>query len=158
MTTSYELDNIDKKLIQLAQDEFPLTGRPWKILGNKLGISEEEAISRLKKLYKRGIIRRIGPILDAQKIGLNSSALIAMKVSEDKIEQVAEIVNEFESVTHNYLREHEYNLWFTITTRNKRKLLDTIKKIEQETEIPDNNILFLPTARRFKIDVRFNFI
>lgn len=155
--TASKLDEIDKKLLQLAQDEFPITKRPWATLGNKLKITEEEVILRLKKFHREGIIRKIGPILDARKLGLCASTLIAMKVPEEKMEHVVDIINEYESVSHNYLREHEYNLWFTITTSSKEELRRTIEEIKRRTGIPDTDVLDLPTSRRFKIDVRFQF-
>lgn len=155
--TASKLDKIDKKLLQLAQDEFPITKSPWATLGNKLKITEEEVILRLKKLHREGIIRKIGPILDTRKIGLCASTLIAMKVLEEKMEHVVDIINEYKSVSHNYLREHEYNLWFTITTPSKEELRRTIEEIKRRTGIPDTDVLDLPTSRRFKIDVRFQF-
>jgi DNA-binding Lrp family transcriptional regulator len=126
-------------------------------LGSKLKITEEEVMSRLKRLHREGIIRKIGPILDARKLGLCASTLIAMKVPEEKLESVVDIINEYKSVSHNYLREHEYNLWFTITTSSKEELKRTVEEIKRRTEIPDTDVLDLPTSRRFKIDVRFQF-
>jgi DNA-binding Lrp family transcriptional regulator len=155
--TASKLDEIDKKLLQLTQDEFPITKRPWATLGSKLKITEEEVILRLKKLHREGIIRKIGPILDAGKLGLRASTLIAMKIPEDKIEKIANIVNEYKSVSHNYLREHEYNLWFTVTTSNKEELRRTIEEIKRRTGISETDVLDLPANRSFKIDVRFQF-
>lgn len=157
MTGPVELDEIDKQLLQLTQDEFSIMKRPWKELGNRLKITEEEVLLRLKRLCNKGVIRKIGPILNTQKLGLSASTLIAMKVPEEKIEQVASIINEYESVSHNYQREHEYNLWFTIRTSDEKKLRRTIEEIKRRTEIPDANILDLPTLRVFKIDVRFQY-
>jgi len=155
--TASKLNEIDKKLLQLAQDQFPITKRPWATLSNKLKITEEEVILRLKKLHKEGIIRKIGPILEARKLSLCASTLIAMKVPEEKMEHVIDIINEYKSVSHNYLREHEYNLWFTITTSSKEELRRTIEEIKRRTRIPDTDVLDLPTSRSFKIDVRFQF-
>lgn len=157
MTDPVELDEIDKQLLQLTQDEFSIMKRPWKELGNRLKITEEEVLLRLKRLCNKGVIRKIGPILNTRKLGLSASTLIAMKVPEEKIEQVASIINEYESVSHNYQREHEYNLWFTIRTSDEKKLRRTIEEIKRRTEIPDANILDLPTLRVFKIDVRFQY-
>lgn len=156
MTVS-KLDEIDRKLLQLAQDEFPITKRPWAALGSKLKITEEEVILRLKKLHREEIIRKIGPILDARKLGLCASTLIAMKVPEEKMEHVVNIVNEYKNVSHNYLREHEYNLWFTITTSSEEEIKRIMEEIKRKTGIPDTDVLDLPTSRRFKIDVRFQF-
>lgn len=157
MTGPVELDEIDKQLLQLTQDEFSIMKRPWKELGNRLKITEEEVLLRLKRLCIKGVIRKIGPILNTRKLGLSASTLIAMKVPEEKIEQVASIINEYESVSHNYQREHEYNLWFTVRTSDEKKLRRTIEEIKRRTEIPDANILDLPTLRVFKIDVRFQY-
>lgn len=155
--TAVKLDEIDKRLLQLAQDEFPITGRPWAKLGGKLNITEKEALSRFKRLHTEGVLRKIGPVIDSTKLGLNTSTLIAMRVPENKIEDTAKIVNEYKSITHNYLREHEFNLWFTITTSSKEELGKILKEIKHRTEIPEKDILDLPTIRRFKIDVRFQF-
>jgi len=157
LTGPVELDEIDKQLLQLTQDEFSIMKRPWKELGNRLKITEEEVLLRLKRLCIKGVIRKIGPILNTRKLGLSASTLIAMKVPEEKIEQVASIINEYESVSHNYQREHEYNLWFTVRTSDEKKLRRTIEEIKRRTEIPDANILDLPTLRVFKIDVRFQY-
>ena len=157
LTGPVELDEIDKQLLQLTQDEFSIMKRPWKELGNRLKITEEEVLLRLKRLCNKGVIRKIGPILNTRKLGLSASTLIAMKVPEEKIEQVASIINEYESVSHNYQREHEYNLWFTVRTSDEKKLRRTIEEIKRRTEIPDANILDLPTLRVFKIDVRFQY-
>jgi len=152
-----KLDKIDEELLQLTQDEFPITKRPWAQLGSKLNITEEETLLRLKRLCNQGVIRKIGPILNAKKIGLKASTLVAMKVPEDRIEHVANIINEYESVSHNYQREHEYNLWFTVRTSDEKKLRRTIEEMKRRTEIPDANVLDLPTLRVFKIDVRFQY-
>ncbi|NIU84315.1 MAG: AsnC family transcriptional regulator [Candidatus Thorarchaeota archaeon] len=155
--TAVELDEIDKKLLQLAQDAFPITRRPWAKLGDKLKIAEGEVLSRLKRLRNEGVLRKIGPVIDSRKLDLNASTLIAMRVPEDRIEHVANIINKYKNVTHNYLRQHEYNLWFTITTSSKEELRKIMKEIRQRTKISDDDILDLPTIRRFKIDVRFQF-
>lgn len=155
--TDVKLDEVDKKLLQLAQDEFPLTRRPWAKLGDKLKITEEEVLSRLKRLRDEGVIRKIGPAIDLKKIGFSASTLIAMRVPEDRIERVAKIINECESVSHNYLREHEYNIWFTVTAPSEEELKKIVKEIKRRAGIPDAEILDLPASRRFKIDVRFQF-
>lgn len=152
-----KLDEIDKRLLQLIQDEFPITRRPWKELGEKLNITEDEVLSRLRNLYNKGIIRKIGPVIESRKLGLNASTLIAMKVPETEIERIARIINDYEIVSHNYLREHKYNLWFTITTSDEKELRKVLREIQRRTGIPDTDILDLPTVRRFKIDVRFRF-
>jgi DNA-binding Lrp family transcriptional regulator len=157
LTTGHSIDEIDLKLLQMSQDEFPITKKPWAYFGDKLEISEDEVITRFKDLLQRKIIRKIGPILDAKNIGLSYSALIGIKISEDKIDDLANILNEYEAVTHNYVRDYSYNLWFTISTQDKKELEEIIEEIKQRTGITDEDVLILPTARKFKIDVRFKF-
>ncbi len=152
-----KLDKKDKELLQLMQDEFPLEERPWMILGEKLGVTEEDVFARVKKLSDNGVIRKLRTILDAQKLGSCSSTLMAMKVPEDNMEYVAGVVNEYMSVTHNYRREHDYNLWFTVTTCGDTDLEETVEEIKRRTGIPDSDTIDLPTTHVFKIDVRFKF-
>lgn len=155
--TVIKLDEVDKKLLQLAQDDFPITERPWEKLGYRLKITEKEVLSRFKRLRKEGVIRKVGPIIDSKKLNLNASTLVAMRVPEERIEEVTKNINEYDSVTHNYLRDHEYNLWFTVITPSEEKLRMIMKEIKQRTEITEEDILELATLRRFKVDVRFQF-
>jgi DNA-binding Lrp family transcriptional regulator len=141
----------------LLQDEFPVEKRPWAEVGKKLGITEEEVLSCVERLFDVGVIRKLRTILDAQKLGTCSSTLMAMKVPADKMDHVVSIVNEYMSVTHNYQREHDYNLWFTVTTCGNKDLRTTVEEIKRRIGIPDSYVLDLPTTRVFKIDVRFKF-
>ena len=152
-----KLDRKDKELLQLMQDDFPLESHPYAVLANKLGLTEDEVFARVKRLYAEGVIRKLRTILDAQKLGTCFSTLIAMKVPEDKMSHVVSIVNEYMSVTHNYRREHDYNLWFTVTACGDKNLRATVEEIKRRAGIPDSDVLDLPTTRVFKIDVRFKF-
>jgi len=152
-----KLDRKDKELLQLMQDDFPLESHPYAVLANKLGLTEDEVFARVKRLYAEGVIRKLRTILDAQKLGTCFSTLIAMKVPEDKMNHVVSIVNEYMSVTHNYRREHDYNLWFTVTACGDKNLRATVEEIKRRAGIPDSDVLDLPTTRVFKIDVRFKF-
>ncbi|HID19497.1 MAG TPA: Lrp/AsnC family transcriptional regulator [Methanophagales archaeon] len=152
-----KLDKLDKELLQNLQDNFPVEKRPWTDLGKILGISEEEVLSRIQRLFSDGVIRKLRTILDAKKLNTCSSTLMAMKVPDEKMEGVANVVNEYMSVTHNYRREHDYNLWFTVTTCGSKDLGSTVEEIKRRTGIPDHDTLDLPTTCVFKIDVRFKF-
>jgi len=149
-----KMDKTDRKLLQIMQDAFPLVSKPWLEIGRKLKLKEGEVLSRVKRLFKEGAIRKVGPTLDYRKIG-GASTLIAMKVPPKRIEEVARAINRLEEVTHNYQRDHEYNLWFTLTARDEKSLQSLIEIIKRSTGI--KNILNLPTIRLFKLDVRFNF-
>jgi len=152
-----KLGKQDKELLQLLQDNFPVEKRPWTNLGKILGIPEEEVLSRIQRLSSDGFIRKLRTILDAKKLNTCSSTLMAMKVPEEKMEGVVNVVNEYMSVTHNYRREHDYNLWFTVTTCGSKDLGSTVDEIIRRTGIPEHDILDLPTTSVFKIDVRFKF-
>ena len=149
------LDLIDRRLLEKAQDEFPLTIQPWKSIGNDLGITEKEVMERLSALFQQGIIRKIGPVLDARRVGLCASTLIAMKVPQNRIQGVANIVSKYREVSHCYQREHEYNFWFTIAAHDELELEKMIEEIRRGADIAEDDLLKLPSTRIFKIDVRF---
>jgi DNA-binding Lrp family transcriptional regulator len=149
------LDLTDRRLLEKAQDEFPLTLRPWASIGNDLGITEKEVMERLSGLFRRGVIRKIGPALDARRVGLGASTLIAMKVPENRIQNVANMVSKYREVSHCYQREHEYNFWFTIAAHNEVELQKMLEEIRRGAHIAEDDVLSLPSTRIFKIDVRF---
>ncbi|MDI6859088.1 MAG: AsnC family transcriptional regulator [Methanocellales archaeon] len=145
------LDSIDKNLLNVLQDELPLVSRPFEELGKGLGISEEDVISRVKRLLEEGVIRRIGPIIDIKKLG-GVSTLVAMSVPSERVDETAAMINEYPEVTHNYLRSHRYNVWFTISASSKERLeeiLGEIKKLGYE-------LIDLPATKMFKIRVKFD--
>ncbi len=154
-----KLDSQDKELLQYLQDAFPVAKNPWAEIGEKLGITAEEVLSRSQRLFSGGVIRKLRTILNGQKIQACSSTLMAMRVPAERMEEVVSVVNEYMSVTHNYQREHDYNLWFTVTTCGSggKDLRSTVEEIKERTGIPDSDVLDLPTTRVFKVDVRFKF-
>lgn len=143
---------IDMKLINLVQEDFPLTTRPFCMIGNELGISEVEVIERLQQLKEDGYIRRIGGFFDSKSLGYMST-LCAMKVEEARIEAVADIINSYAGVTHNYIRDNEINMWFTLTAESKERLNNIIEEIKNKTNI--NNILVLNSTKTHKVKVHF---
>jgi DNA-binding Lrp family transcriptional regulator len=155
LKTVSTLDDIDRKLIQLLQCDFPLTQRPLREISQKLNTSEEEIMRRLKGLHSAGIIRRIGPIIDGLKVGLAAATLVALKVPKDRVDAVANIINQYHNVSHNYEREHEYNIWFTLSASTRQEIETTLKDIIQKAGLNHNNVLNLPTRHRFKINVQF---
>ena len=116
-----------------------------------MGITEEDAFVRTKRLRQSGIIRRIGANFDSSKLGF-ASTLCAAKVSNDKLNNFIEIVNKYPGVTHNYLRSHEYNVWFTLIASSRSELCMIIDEISKKTEV---QILNLPKTRLYKIEVNF---
>ncbi len=151
------LTDTDRKILQLLQDDFPLVEHPWREISSKLGITETELVTRLNQLCTSGVIRKIGPIVDASKIGLTAATLVALKVPKNKVDVVAQIINQYGNISHNYEREHEYNIWFTLTAPNQEAMERTVNEIIQKTGLNQTDVLNLPTAQRFKINVHFQF-
>ena len=136
----------------MIQAEFPLEEQPFKAIAEKLGSSEDEVIGRVGKLKDDGTIRRIGAVFEPGRLGLVST-LCAARVPENRIGDFVEKVNALSGVTHNYLRPHEYNIWFTLTCPGEEQLEATIQNIKDETGIAD--ILNMRAVRVFKINTNF---
>lgn len=146
------MDELDKRLLNVIQADFPIAPRPYRVLGERLGISEDEALSRTRALAESGVIRRIGPSFDSRKLG-HTSTLVAARVPDDRLREVADIVSSFPQVTHNYGRDHEYNLWFTLICRDDPEIERVVSEIEARTGVSDLRVL--PAERMFKVKVRF---
>lgn len=147
------MDVLDRKLVNLMQTDFPLVPRPYKALGEKIGLSEEEVLARLGRLQEEGIIRRIGAFFDSRKLGYYST-LCALAVPEECVGEVAAVVNGYAGVTHNYLREHAYNMWFTLIVPSKAHATAIQEEIKSRTGL--DRLLDLPAVRLFKIRVIFD--
>ncbi len=147
------MDKIDRAILSILQVEFPLVEKPFKAIAERIGIDEAEVLERIKRLQKSGRIRQLRPIIDSKKLGLKST-LVAMSVPENKIEKVAEIINSYEGVSHNYVRKHRYNIWFTLAARDEKSLKQVIEEIKKRSGIKD--VLSLPTKKLFKLEVKFD--
>lgn len=147
------LDNLDRELLNIIQSDFPLTAEPYKDLAESLGTGEEEVLARLKRLIDNRTIRRLGGIFDSRKLGYTGT-LCALKVPPDEVESAAGVVNSYPGVTHNYLRDHDYNMWFTLLARDKDEISRITGEIRQKTGIKD--IISLPAVKLFKIRVNFD--
>ncbi|MCL5317171.1 MAG: uroporphyrinogen-III synthase [Thaumarchaeota archaeon] len=150
------LDDVDTKILDVVQKAVPLTTRPWDEIGRTLGLSGVEVLRRLKRLSDAGMIRKIGPIIDARKVGLTASTLVGVRVPPEQIEEIASIINQYDEVSHNYERNHEYNLWFTLTAPSQDELSRILKEIQAKTGVSDEDVLNLRTERLFKIKVNFD--
>jgi DNA-binding Lrp family transcriptional regulator len=139
----------DRLLLKELQSGFPLSPRPYKEIAKHFGLSEEEIINKLKGLKRKGLIRYIGAIFNLNKFGIVSS-LIAMSVPKKDLPWVVRIINAYPQVTHNYLRNDRYNLWFTLSASSENKLLKLINEIKRKTRLSD--LLDLRTIKVFKID------
>ncbi|HEY4827528.1 MAG TPA: Lrp/AsnC family transcriptional regulator [Solirubrobacteraceae bacterium] len=144
------LDDTDKRLLNLMQGSFPIAPRPYEHVAQKAGIEEQEVIGRVKELLDERIIRQVTPIFDTRALGY-SSMLVAAKVDAENPWRAANIINEHPGVSHNYLRNHEFNIWFTIATEPGSPLgLDgTLEALAKEAGA--ESVRQLPTLQLFKI-------
>ncbi|MCQ6963246.1 AsnC family transcriptional regulator [Methanolobus chelungpuianus] len=146
------LDETDKKILNTIQHEFPLDTHPFLKLGEGLEISEEEILTRLRRLQEEGAVRKIGPVINRNRVG-GTSTLVAVKVPEEMIDKVADYIDEYAEVSHNYLRPDIYNVWFTLSASDEERIQEILRELSQKTGLEFVN---LPTVRLFKIGVRFN--
>ncbi|MEO1784262.1 hypothetical protein V4762_04195 [Thermodesulfobium sp. 4217-1] len=147
-----KLTEVEETLLEKIQHNFPIVEKPFDELGAQLGISGQEVIKILQKLKSEGIIRLIGGVFDPRKLGFKGT-LVGLKVDNDHIENVVERINKCHGVSHNYLRDHEYNLWFTLIMPSKEEIDAFIDDLRKEEGII--SLVELPAKRIFKIDVRF---
>jgi DNA-binding Lrp family transcriptional regulator len=144
------LDELDKRLLNLMQGKFPIAQRPYQHVAAEAGIEEADAIARVQRLIDERIIRQVTPIFDTRALGY-SSMLVAAKVDPENPWRAANVINEHPGVSHNYLRNHEFNIWFTIATEPDSPLglegtLEVLGRIAGAESIRQ-----LPTLKLFKI-------
>jgi DNA-binding Lrp family transcriptional regulator len=144
------LDALDRKLLNLMQGSFPIAQRPYRRVAELGGTAESEVFRRVQRLLDKRIVRQVTPIFDTRALGY-SSMLVAAKVDPERPHRAAQVINRHPGVSHNYLRTHEFNLWFTIATEPDSKLgLDgTLEVLAKEAGA--ESLRQLPTLRLFKI-------
>jgi len=148
------MDSTDKLILNRIQAEFPFEERPFRKIGEELGMEEGEILKRVRQLKEEGIIRRIGASFDSKNLGFKST-LCAVKAPMERVDEVAEIISRYREVTHNYLRNHEYNIWFTLIAPSRERIHEILSEISRETGIEE--IRDMPTTRLFKIGVNLKF-
>jgi DNA-binding Lrp family transcriptional regulator len=148
------VDAIDHKILNLIQAAFPLEAEPYRWIGEQTGVTREEAFNRVRKLRESRIIRRIGAVFDPKKLGFVST-LCAARVPEEELKDFVDRLNAYPGVTHNYRRNHAYNVWFTFIAAGEGELNRFLSEIKKISGISD--ILDLRAVRTFKINARFDF-
>ena len=144
------IDALSRRLIDRYQHGMPLCAEPYRAMADELGCSEEEVLACLEQLHEGGGLSRIGPVFEHSRAG--ASTLVALAVPAARLEQVAARINAFPEVNHNYLREHEYNLWFVLTGPNRAHIDRLLAEIEAATGLAP---LDLPMQTAFRIDLGF---
>jgi len=151
-----ELDNIDRRILDLVQAEVPLVPRPFATLAQRAGIDEKEMIRRVRSLKESPrVIRQISAIFDSNALGYRSS-LVAARIEPSRLDEAAGVVSRHPGVSHNYRREHEFNLWYTVAVPpdSRLGLERTIEILHRQSGAISTRLL--PTLRRYKIGVRLD--
>lgn len=151
MTEHMHLNELERHLLNDYQHDFPLSPTPYADMAQRLGVSEQEVLETLERLREQGLISRVGAVFRPNSIG--ASTLAAMSVAEDELEAVAEIINSYPHVNHNYEREHEFNLWFVATASSEAELCAVLGEMEEKTR---HSILALPLLEDYHIDLGFD--
>jgi len=143
-----DLDQTDKKLLTVIQADFPLSVRPYEAFGKRLGLSEAETIERVRRLKAGRILRQVGAIFDTRRLGYQSS-LVAARYSKERLDEAAGIVSAHPGVSHNYGRNHAFNLWYTIALPPGVSMERTIDRLHALSGAEATRLL--PTLKLFKI-------
>ncbi len=146
------LDDLDRKILNIIQSEFPLEGSPYRTIANKLKVEEKDIYSRVQELREKGIIRRIGAVFEPTSFGYVST-LCAVKAREDNLDSIVGKIIKFQEVTHCYEREDDFNIWFTLTAENINKAKEILTEIE--TLVGRDNLMEFPAIKTYKIKVDF---
>lgn len=145
------MDEIDRKIINSLQGGFPISERPFADAATPLGLTEEELIERIRKLLDGRFLSRFGPLYHAERMG-GGLTLAALHAPEEEYERVAEQVNAFSEVAHNYAREHHLNMWFVLATETPERIGEVIGAIEERTGCRVFNV---PKLEEFYIGLKF---
>ena len=146
----FDFKENDLLLLNSVQSNFPICHDPFAVIADELNLSKTEVIERLEYLKQQGAIARFGGVLNHKKNG--ASTLAALKVPLDKINQTAELVSTYREVNHNYLREHEFNLWFVVTAKQQCRVNLVLNELKEATGF---DLLNLPMVKSHHINLAF---
>jgi len=148
------MDKIDSQILHELQYNYPLSERPYEVIAGKLMISKEDIWNRIQIMLDEGVIRRMGASFDSNKLGF-CSTLAAVSVDAELVDQAAEIIGQFHEVTHSYLRNDVFNIWFTLIAVDDNRIENILEQIRKSLCLERSKILNLPMKRLFKLDARF---
>ena len=148
------MDKIDSQILQELQYNFPLSERPYEVVAGRLKISKEEIWNRIQTMLDNGLIRRMGASFDSNKLGFRST-LAAVSIAPELVNRAAEIIGRFYEVTHSYLRNDVFNIWFTLIAVDDNRIEKILDQIRMSLSLGRSEVLNLPMKRLFKLDARF---
>lgn len=143
------MTELEQHLLAIIQDAFPLEERPYQVLAEQLGSEEQSVFAAVENLRQSGIVRRIGGVYDSKALGF-ISRLCAGKVPDFALEKFAAVVNKIPAITHNYVRSHEYNVWFTVIAQSEDEIQNVVDDVCARTELHDAHVLL--ATKKFKIN------
>lgn len=149
---SRNLNTLDRRILNRLQVDIPFCERPWKAVARELNIKEDLLLKRIAFLKKRGIIRRISAVFSPAKVNFVST-LAAIKARPGRTDSAAKRINLYPEVTHNYRRDGEYDLWFTLIAKNKKRITEILSQLKKNKNI--RTLSEFPVIKLFKINVRF---
>ena len=152
-TSTQTFDAVDKALLTEVQKQFPIAHRPFQVLGERLGISEQVCLERVSRLKTNNVIRQLSAIFDTRALGYQST-LAAMKVDPERADEAAQVINQHPGVSHNYKRNDPFNLWFTVAVPPYDSLERTIQILHALAKAQET--IILPTLRLYKIGVKLD--
>ena len=147
-----QLTPFDKQLLNLIQSGLPLTPAPFADIARQIGSDETKVIERISALQERGLICRFGAFFDAESLGYKGR-LVAARVAPAFLPAVALAINDLPQVSHNDERDNEYNLWFTVQSREETEIARLIDRVAQMEGVEE--VISMPTSERFKVNVEF---
>lgn len=146
------MDDLDRRIINTLQSGFPICEAPYRTVAEQLGTTETELLTRLKRLLDNGTLTRFGPMYHAEQMG-GALTLAALEVPDERFDEVAEIVNAFPEVAHNYARTHRLNMWFVLATETSERLQQTLDEIERKTVLTVYN---MPKQREYFVNLKLD--
>lgn len=147
------MDALDRRILNRLQD-LPLEANPYERIAGELGIPSEQLWRRVMRLLKSGVIRRMGFSIDSRKIGY-SSTLASIRVAADRLDAVCELMSELPEVTHCYVRDDAFNIWFTVIAEDAERIEAVLERIRRALDLSEADMMNLPAEKIFKLDTRF---
>jgi len=144
------MDALDRQIVNTLQGGLPIAPRPYAMVAAHLGIAETDLIARLDRLMTAGLLSRFGPLYDAERLG-GAVTLAAMAVPEARFEAVAEIVNAFPEVAHNYARDHRLNMWFVVASDDPARIAEVLDAIARATGL---QVINLPKLEEYFLELK----
>ncbi len=148
------VDDLDRRILDRFQRDFPLESDPYAPLAEELGADAETILERVRVLLADGTIRRLGPRLDSGRLG-RTTTLVALRVPPDRVAEVAALANRYDEVTHNYERGDAWNLWIALVASSAERIGQVVEELRRDARLRPEDVMELPAVRRFKIDVTF---